>query len=519
MEDSKWKGESMSLRQLIIRFKRYGALLVLILITSFVLGLYPLARQIDSYYSKSYMRLLKSFLNEVTKHPVESGQPSFGIVVRRLSKGLVDFATGIDLSGLLSYENLPWISPEPCGLFVNGNSTKILIDGGSHILLIEIPAYLIDKMLSAEMAYVFLMASNGTIVACNNLNFLGMKLDTKRGFVRMNGTTGFVVSEPLEDLNGFVASFIPLRTYFTILLPYLLVAIAALCGAAVWLSLAYSFENRLVAGVNMVLDNINQSLTKLDKTDEVFYVPLETRIAELNQLQAGIQRLIEAQKASWYELHAMMQSLQDTVNELEETQKTLQERNTQIIATLAEAIEIKDANTLGHSDRVVTLALELAKEIGLKDPADLEAIKFGALLHDIGKIGIPEYILNKPGRLTKQEYEVMKLHPIYGEKIIRKISGWDLVADIVRHHHENYDGTGYPDGLKGNQISLRAQIVSIVDVFCALIEERPYRPPMSLEEALKLMQTEMVGTKFDPELFEAFKRVLGKFARTYIIGS
>lgn len=509
----------MSLKQTISRFKRYGALLVFILIASFVIGLFPLARQINSYYSKSYMRLLESFLDEVTQHAVESGQSSLGIVVRRLSRELVDLATGVDLSGLLSYEKLPWICSEPRGIFVNGNSTKILIDGGSHILLIEIPAALIDRMLSAEMAYVFLMASDGTIVACNEPNLLGMRMNTRKGFVRMNGTTGFVESEPLEHLSGFIASFIPLRTYSTVLLPYLLVAIAALCGAAVWLSLAYSFENRLVVGVNMVLDNINQSLTKLDKTDEVFYVPLETRIAELNQLQAGIQKLIEAQKASRHELHAMMQSLQDTVNELEETQRTLQERNTQIIATLAEAIEIKDANTLGHSDRVVTLALELAKEIGLKDPADLEAIKFGALLHDIGKIGIPEYILNKPGRLTKQEYEVMKLHPIYGEKIIRKISGWDLVADIVRHHHENYDGTGYPDGLKGNQISLRAQIVSIVDVFCALIEERPYRPAMSLEEALKLMQTEMVGTKFDPELFEAFKRVLEKFPRICIAGS
>lgn len=154
------------------------------------------------------------------------------------------------------------------------------------------------------------------------------------------------------------------------------------------------------------------------------------------------------------------------------------------------------------------LALDLARELGLTDPADLEAIRFGALLHDIGKIGIPEHILNKPGRLTQQEYEIMKMHPIYGEKIVRKISGWDLVADIIRHHHENFDGSGYPDGLKGEQISLRAQVVGIVDVFSALIEDRPYRRALSVEEALKLMESEMVGTKFDPRLYEAFLRVL-----------
>jgi putative nucleotidyltransferase with HDIG domain len=263
---------------------------------------------------------------------------------------------------------------------------------------------------------------------------------------------------------------------------------------------------------------VNQSLSKLEKTEEVVYVPIETKISELNQLQEAIHRLVEAQKASWHELHAMMQNLQDTVNELEGTQKVLEERNEQIIATLAEAIEVKDANTFGHSDRVVTLALELAKEVGLTDPADLEAIKFGALLHDIGKIGIPEHILNKPGRLTQQEYEIMKMHPIYGEKIIKKISGWDLVVDIVRHHHENYDGSGYPDGLKGDQISLRAQIVSLVDVFCALIEERPYRRALSVEEAVRLIEKEMVGTKFDPRLYRAFVRVLERYLRAYSAG-
>ena len=508
----------MSLTEMILRFKRYGMLLVLILVATFVMGLFPLARRINSYYSTSYVSLLKGFLNELLDQASSQSQSPFNAVVRRLNRQLVDSVSNIDLSSLLRYEKLPWVSSDLRGIFVHGNSVKFLIEHGSDILLVEIPASLFDRIISADMAYVFLTSSDRTIVVCNNLNLLGSKLNTEKGFLSFNDVVGFVQLERLEGFEAFVGSFIPLSTYLIVLLPYIIVALAALCGAVFWLNFAYSFENRLITAVNAVLDNVNQSLAKLEKTDEVVFVPLETKISELNQLQDGIHRLVEAQKASWHELHAMTQNLQDTVNELEETQKILEERNEQIIATLAEAIEVKDANTFGHSDRVVTLALELAKEAGLRDPADLEAIKFGALLHDIGKIGIPEHILNKPGRLTQEEYEIMKMHPIYGEKIIKKISGWDLVADIIRHHHENYDGSGYPDGLKGDQITLRAQIVSLVDVFCALIEERPYRRAMSLEEALRLIEKEMVGTKFDPRLYRAFVKVLERYLRAYSAG-
>ncbi|MEN3008193.1 HD-GYP domain-containing protein [Pseudothermotoga sp.] len=503
----------MSLSEMVKRFKRYGLILMIILVATFMIGLFPLAQRISVYYSTTYAKQLKNFVNELIQRVSGQSQPALGIVVKRLTKNFIDVSTGVDLSGLLVYEDLPGLSRNPKGLFTYGSSAKFLLVDEPHILLIEIPSSLFERILSAEMAYVFLASSDGTIVVSNNMNLLGSKIHPKKGFSEIGSSVGYMQVEPIEPFKAFVCSFIPLNTYLVVLLPYFLVFIAALCGAAIWLTLAYSFENRFMTAMNLALENVNQSLSKLDKTEEVVYVPIETEITELNQLQNGIQRLIEAQKASWHELHAMTNNLQDTVNELEETQKVLQERNTQIIATLAEAIEIKDANTFGHSDHVVTLALDLAKELGLTDPADLEAIRFGALLHDIGKIGIPEHILNKPGRLTQDEYEIMKMHPIYGEKIVRKISGWDLVADIIRHHHENFDGSGYPDGLKGTQISLRTQIVGLVDVFSALIEDRPYRRALSVEEALRLMENEMVGTKFDPKLYEAFLRVLQRYIR------
>ncbi|WP_051001567.1 HD-GYP domain-containing protein [Thermosipho africanus] len=201
--------------------------------------------------------------------------------------------------------------------------------------------------------------------------------------------------------------------------------------------------------------------------------------------------------------------LEETMAELEETNAELVEKNLQIISALAEAVEIKDSVTGNHSKNVMNLSIELAKELDVSDPAELEAIKYGAILHDIGKIGIPEHILNKPGKLDDKEFEIMKKHTIFGEKIIKTIPGWDLVADVIRHHHENWDGSGYPDGLKDGEISLRAQIVAIVDVFVALTEDRPYRNGLSVEKAIEIMK-EMVGSKFSPELFEKFVIVLKK---------
>jgi HD-GYP domain-containing protein (c-di-GMP phosphodiesterase class II) len=131
-------------------------------------------------------------------------------------------------------------------------------------------------------------------------------------------------------------------------------------------------------------------------------------------------------------------------------------------------------------------------------------------LHDIGKIGIPESILNKPSKLTPEEFEIMKKHTIFGEKIIKSVPGFDLVADIIRHHHENYDGSGYPDGLVGEESSLRTQIVSIADVFTALTEDRPYRKALRINEAIELIKS-MVGTKFSKQIFDAFLKALDRY--------
>ena len=173
------------------------------------------------------------------------------------------------------------------------------------------------------------------------------------------------------------------------------------------------------------------------------------------------------------------------------------------VETLATAIDAKDEVTHGHIRRVQGAALALAKEVGVTDEESLKAIEAAALLHDTGKIAVPEHILNKPGKLTDAEFAKMKLHAPIGAEILSAIDFPYPVVPIVRHHHENWDGTGYPDGLKGTAIPLGARILSVVDCFDALTSDRPYRPRMTDEQALAIL-TQRRGTMYDPVVVDAF---------------
>src|SRR5689334_12705731 len=175
------------------------------------------------------------------------------------------------------------------------------------------------------------------------------------------------------------------------------------------------------------------------------------------------------------------------------------------IETLAMAIDAKDQITHGHIRRVQLYAVGLAKSMGIKDPALIRAIEAAALLHDMGKLAVPEYILNKPGPLTPAEFEKMKLHASVGADILSAIDFPYPVVPIVRHHHESWDGTGYPDKLSGTQIPIGARILSVVDCFDALTSDRPYRPRLSDKEAIRILQ-ERRGTMYDPLVVDAFIR-------------
>src|SRR5262245_26990724 len=173
------------------------------------------------------------------------------------------------------------------------------------------------------------------------------------------------------------------------------------------------------------------------------------------------------------------------------------------IETLAMAIDAKDQITHGHIRRVQSYAVHLAKHLGVTDERLIKAVEASALLHDMGKLAVPEYILNKPGTLTEAEFAIMKLHASAGADILSAIEFPYPVVPIVRHHHENWDGTGYPDGLRGTDIPIGARILAVVDCFDALTSDRPYRPRLTDAEAIEILKSRK-GSMYDPLVVDAF---------------
>ncbi|HKN83555.1 MAG TPA: diguanylate cyclase [Pyrinomonadaceae bacterium] len=181
------------------------------------------------------------------------------------------------------------------------------------------------------------------------------------------------------------------------------------------------------------------------------------------------------------------------------------------IESLAIAIDAKDQTTHGHVRRTQIYAKEMGKVFNVTEK-EIQALHAGALLHDIGKLAVPEYILNKPGKLTEAEFAKMKIHPTVGGDILKRVNFPYPVEDIVRYHHEKWDGSGYPKGLKGEAIPLVARIISVVDFYDATRCDRPYRKGMKREESLALLRS-MVGSAFDPKVVETFIKHVIEFDR------
>lgn len=175
--------------------------------------------------------------------------------------------------------------------------------------------------------------------------------------------------------------------------------------------------------------------------------------------------------------------------------------NVEVVAALAQALEERDKYTGEHSESVVDLTERVAQAMGM-DEEGVKNIRTAALLHDIGKVGIPDEILNKTGPLDAREWEIMRQHPVIGERIMRAIPGMGHIARIVRHEHERWDGGGYPDGLAGDAIPLDARIILACDAYHAMISDRPYRKAMSHHDAMNELTTH-AGTQFDPEVVQA----------------
>lgn len=229
---------------------------------------------------------------------------------------------------------------------------------------------------------------------------------------------------------------------------------------------------------------------------------------DLHHVDTAVHRAIEHYKLQVikrrYDYH-LEELVAERTAQLDEAFDEIENSYRSTLKALVQALETRDFETHGHSERVVTFSLRLGYELGLSSDK-LRALEFGALLHDIGKIGVPDAILRKPAKLTDEEWKKMRLHPIYGQQILRNISFLEGAAFVVGQHHEKWDGSGYPLGLKGEEIDISARIFSVVDAFDAIISDRVYRAGKSYEEAATEIEAH-TGKQFDPEVVSAFHRV------------
>ncbi|HZD73892.1 MAG TPA: HD-GYP domain-containing protein [Actinomycetota bacterium] len=218
----------------------------------------------------------------------------------------------------------------------------------------------------------------------------------------------------------------------------------------------------------------------------------------LNQLEAAQRQLLVFAR----ELNLLYQSERARSAELEEALRRLEESHLDMVKTLAFVVEAKDPTTRAHLDRTHDYAAALA-EIVDADLASDHCLRYGFLLHDVGKVGVPEAILNKPGPLDEEEWLIMRMHPEMGVQMVSGIKSLGPAVEVIRSHHERWDGGGYPSGLVGEQIPLSARIFSVCDAFDAMTSDRPYRAALPFEQAVDQIMAG-AGTQFDPAMAEAF---------------
>ncbi|MBN1368639.1 MAG: response regulator [Dehalococcoidaceae bacterium] len=223
-----------------------------------------------------------------------------------------------------------------------------------------------------------------------------------------------------------------------------------------------------------------------------------TKPFDFNNLDSSISRALEKRRLE-LENREYKEHLEEKV---EEQADKIRQSFFNAMTSLAYALEARDEYTSGHSNRVTVSALVISEQLGV-DPAQTETIRLASMVHDIGKIGIKENVLNKPGKLTEDEFRHIKTHPEIGEHILQPVVDNQEIISIVRHHHERYDGNGYPDGLKEEEIPLGARVLAVADSYDAMTSQRPYRAALSQREALNEL-VKGKGTQFDPQMVDIF---------------
>jgi putative two-component system response regulator len=270
------------------------------------------------------------------------------------------------------------------------------------------------------------------------------------------------------------------------------------------LDLVYQYDPDLIL-LDVVMPEMNgYEVCRLLKQDDntrlipvILLTSLEDKAARIQGIEAGADDFL-IKPFDQMELSARVRSLvrQKRLNQdLDHAEK--------VLFSIARTVESRDPNTGDHCERLVQRGQSFGEFLGLSR-TEVRDLMWGGYLHDIGKVGIPDAILLKPGRFTPEEFEAMKEHTVIGENICKPLRTMRGVLPIIRHHHERWDGSGYPDRLQGNEIPLLAQVFQLIDIYDALVSERPYKKPMPLQEALVLMQEETDKGWRNPALMRQF---------------
>ena len=278
-------------------------------------------------------------------------------------------------------------------------------------------------------------------------------------------------------------------------------------GAAAVEELTRSQVDLVLLDVMMPLLNGFEVCEKIKSNPETYLIPvvlitaLSDKQDRIEGIKAGADDFL-TRPVDRAELLARVQSLLKLKFRTDEL-----ERAESVLFSLARSIEGKDPHTHGHCERLSENSTRLGEYLGLPED-QITALRRAGVVHDIGKVAVPDAILLKPGRLTEEEWKVMREHPTVGERICAPLKSFRLVLPIIRHHHEKYDGSGYPDGLRGDTIPVAARVLQIVDVYDALTNERPYKKAFSTADALQTMKEEVAKGWWDPQIFDQFNQLV-----------
>ena len=432
-------------------------------------------------------------------NPVSSRRPG-------LHQAFVAIVFAIGVLALLDALHTMQASAVPLGVYLNYLGLGVLVVA-SGLLAVKVPA--LSASLSISETFLFILVIYfGPAPAVAIVAIDGLMVSLFRGHKAIKHVA-FNAAEPA--LSTWVAA----HAYYLISgaqpLAEAPASLTAIGLAALAMGAVYFLFNSVLNALAMATDTGTSPITIWRK----YFVWVSLNyfggaslavLLAVNTTKDGVLVSVLASAplvlVSYFTFKSSMGRLEDENRHLGEVSRLY----LQVVESLAGAVDAKDQVTHGHIRRVQTYALRLARQLGVTDQRELRAVEAAALLHDIGKLAIPEHILNKPGKLTPDEYERMKLHAPLGSDMLSAVDFPYPVVPIVRHHHENWDGSGYPDGLSQEDIPIGARVLSVVDCYDALRSHRPYRRALSPAAALAIIE-EQRGSMYDPTVVDMFRVV------------